>query len=336
MPFRTILGLKFYTGDMPGLLRLTREGGLIVVPSAPVLVQMPRDPAHRAALEGSDFALTDSGFMVLLWRFLQRERLPRISGLKYLRALVESPDFHEPGATFWVMPSAAQAAGDRAWLKRKGLALTEADCYVAPVYPAGPLSDPTLLALLEERRPRYVILCLGGGVQERLGFFLRKNLSAFAEPDGRTAGGPEDQTPSVQTSYHPTIRPPDHPSARPTIRPSDPPALRPSGLPPSDSPPLGPSVIRPPSSVLRPPPSVPRPPSSARDNARPALLCTGAAIAFLSEQQANIPVWADRYMLGWLLRTLHDPLRFFPRYWKALRLVPLLLRYGARPVGGTR
>jgi hypothetical protein len=40
-------------------------------------------------------------------------------------------------------------------------------------------------------------------------------------------------------------------------------------------------------------------------------------------------------MLGWFLRTLHDPLRFFPRYWKALRLVPLLFRYGARPIGGT-
>mgnify|MGYP001554564459 FL=1 len=306
MPFRTILGLKFYTGDMPGLLQLTQEGGLIVVPSAPVLVQMPRDPAHRAALEGSDFALTDSGFMVLLWRFLKRERLPRISGLKYLRALVESSDFQQPGATFWVMPTAAQATGDRDWLKRKGLNVADTDCYVAPVYPAGPLSDPTLLALLEQRRPRYIVLCLGGGVQERLGFFLRKNLSAFAEPGKPDAGGQTTDTGYLKTDAgrqkaESQSSNPDHPS----------------------------SVLRPPSSVLS-------PPSSARRHARPAILCTGAAIAFLSEQQANIPVWADRYMLGWFLRTLHDPLRFIPRYWKALRLVLLLCRYGEKPVDGTR
>ena len=197
-------------------------------------------------------------------------------------------------------------AGDRAWLKRKGLEVAETDCYVAPVYPAGPLSDPTLLAVLEERRPRYIILCLGGGVQERLGFFLRNNLSAFAEPGKPDAGGQTTDTGYLKTDAgrqkaESQSSNPDHPS----------------------------SVLRPPSSVLS-------PPSSARRHARPAILCTGAAIAFLSEQQANIPVWADRYMLGWFLRTLHDPLRFIPRYWKALRLVLLLCRYGEKPVDGTR
>jgi UDP-N-acetyl-D-mannosaminuronic acid transferase (WecB/TagA/CpsF family) len=33
---------------------------------------------------------------------------------------------------------------------------------------------------------------------------------------------------------------------------------------------------------------------------KPAILCLGAAIAFLSGGQANIPNWADRLMLGWL------------------------------------
>ncbi len=35
---------------------------------------------------------------------------------------------------------------------------------------------------------------------------------------------------------------------------------------------------------------------------KPAILCLGAAIAFLSGGQANIPNWADRLMLGWLFR----------------------------------
>jgi len=61
---------------------------------------------------------------------------------------------------------------------------------------------------------------------------------------------------------------------------------------------------------------------------RPAILCTGAAIAFLTGEQARIPEWADRARLGWLLRCLQDPRKFVPRYWAARRLVSLYRRWG--------
>jgi len=54
------------------------------------------------------------------------------------------------------------------------------------------------------------------------------------------------------------------------------------------------------------------------------LLCTGAAIAFLSGIQANIPPWADRFYLGWLLRIFQNPRRFIRRYWRARRLRKIL------------
>jgi UDP-N-acetyl-D-mannosaminuronic acid transferase (WecB/TagA/CpsF family) len=63
---------------------------------------------------------------------------------------------------------------------------------------------------------------------------------------------------------------------------------------------------------------------------RPAILCTGAAIAFLTGEQARIPAWADRARLGWLARCLQDPRRFVPRYWRARRLVSLYRRWGDR------
>jgi len=61
---------------------------------------------------------------------------------------------------------------------------------------------------------------------------------------------------------------------------------------------------------------------------RPAILCTGAAIGFLTGEQARIPTWADRARLGWLLRCLHDPRRFIPRYWQARKLVAVYRRWG--------
>jgi UDP-N-acetyl-D-mannosaminuronic acid transferase (WecB/TagA/CpsF family) len=66
----------------------------------------------------------------------------------------------------------------------------------------------------------------------------------------------------------------------------------------------------------------------ARLDYRPAILCTGAAIAFLTGEQARIPAWADRARLGWLMRCVQDPRRFVPRYWQARKLVSLYRKWG--------
>jgi len=236
-PFRQILGIRFYTGNTEGLVHLASRGGLVVVPSGPVLADLPGDAATREALTGSDLAIMDSGFLILLWRLFRREWLPRISGLKFLRALVVDAAFRQPGAAFWIMPSVDDAEANRRWLYAQGIAVRPEDTYLAPWYPSGRLRDEILLGQIESRKPQFVVINLAGGVQERLGYFLRNGLSY-----------------------------------------------------------------------------------------RPAIICTGAAIAFLSRRQANIPPWADRLILGWLLRILGNPVKFIPRYWKALRLVPLLLR----------
>lgn len=59
----------------------------------------------------------------------------------------------------------------------------------------------------------------------------------------------------------------------------------------------------------------------------PAIHCIGAAIAFLSGDQVHIPVWADKFYLGWLYRCLANPSAYVPRYWDARKLAPLMFRY---------
>jgi UDP-N-acetyl-D-mannosaminuronic acid transferase (WecB/TagA/CpsF family) len=65
-------------------------------------------------------------------------------------------------------------------------------------------------------------------------------------------------------------------------------------------------------------------------NYHPSIHCIGAAIAFLSGDQVKIPGWADRLYLGWFFRCVSAPARYVPRYWSALKLVPLLRRYRDR------
>jgi UDP-N-acetyl-D-mannosaminuronic acid transferase (WecB/TagA/CpsF family) len=50
-------------------------------------------------------------------------------------------------------------------------------------------------------------------------------------------------------------------------------------------------------------------------------------LAFLTGDQPPIPMWADRFYLGWLLRLLRQPRVFGPRYLSALKLPALVFRY---------
>ncbi len=239
--FRTILGIRFFAGTAQEAVQLGLRGGLVVVPSAPVLVTMVDDADTRAALQRSRLALTDSGLMVLLWNFLRRDHVSRVSGLEYLELMLREPSLREPRATFWIMPNEQALARCLAWLQTQGHAVTREDFYLAPVYGAGALRDEKLLAAISSRGSKQVFLAIGGGVQERLGLYLQENI--------------------------------------------------------------------------------PSP---------PGLHCIGAAIGFLTGDQVRIPMWADRWRIGWFLRILSAPERFGPRYWNARRLVPLLLKYGEK------
>src|ERR1700743_697359 len=175
--FQQILGVRFFVGDAQGAIdEVSKSGGLVVVPAAPALKNLAADPGYREALLGADFAIADSAFMVLLWNLIDRNRIPKLSGLRYLRALIEEPDFRVAGNTFWVMPTAASAQRNLRWLRENDVRVANEDVYLAPLY--GPvISDEALLERLEERRPRHIVLGVGGGTQERLGLFLKKHLS---------------------------------------------------------------------------------------------------------------------------------------------------------------
>ncbi len=51
------------------------------------------------------------------------------------------------------------------------------------------------------------------------------------------------------------------------------------------------------------------------------ILCLGGAVDFITGLQAPINLFWDRYYLGWLVRLLHNPSRFFIRTIKSLKLL---------------
>ncbi len=175
--YRNILGVRFFIGDTPAAVELGVRSGLVVVPAAPALMELGRDREYREALQQADLAITDSGLLVLLWNAMKLDRIHRVSGLAYLRALLRRPEFREPGNVLWVMPSSDSMMKNLEWLNSEGFPTREADCYVAPKYPAGRINDDALVEMINERKPRHVIIALGGGVQEKLGLHLKKRCA---------------------------------------------------------------------------------------------------------------------------------------------------------------
>jgi len=240
--FQRILGIRFFVGSAEQAVQIGLQGGLVVVPAAPALVDLQFDEHYCEALSNADLAITDSGLMVLLWRILSGQKISRVSGLKYLKLLLDMKALHPRESVMWIMPSATARDQNMAWLRSQGYDFTDSDCYIAPHYGGGRIKDDVLVGIANQRKPKHIVICLGGGTQERLGLMLKRECDF-----------------------------------------------------------------------------------------RPGIHCIGAAIGFLTGNQVRIPMWADRFILGWLFRCLSEPGKFVPRYWKACKLVPMMIRYRENP-----
>jgi hypothetical protein len=82
----------------------------------------------------------------------------------------------EPGNTLWVMASPASAQTNLKFLRGQGIDVRDEHVYLAPRY-AAEISDPDLLEKFRVHAYRHVILTVGGGTQERLGLYIKKNLA---------------------------------------------------------------------------------------------------------------------------------------------------------------
>jgi exopolysaccharide biosynthesis WecB/TagA/CpsF family protein len=173
--FRRILGVDFFCGTAEDAIARMRCGGLLVVPAAPALKDLGSDEEYRESLLNADLAITDSAFMVMIWNQLQNDNIRRVSGLEYLRRLLQEPDFRVTGNTLWIMASAKSAKLNLEWLAGQGIKVPEKNVYMAPMY-GRTIDDPELVERLNQLRPQHVVVTVGGGTQERLGLYLKRNL----------------------------------------------------------------------------------------------------------------------------------------------------------------
>jgi len=172
-----ILGIRFFDGKVDQAIEVMLErGGFLVAPSGTCFARLRDDESYRRAMLAGDLAIADSGLMVLMWRLLRHKKIRRISGLSYLRHLVVKLKGEGSTEIFWVLPSERARQKLLEWARREGFATKIDNCYVAPQY-GRQIEDRHLPALVEKRHPTHVVIAIGSGPQERLGYYLRENLS---------------------------------------------------------------------------------------------------------------------------------------------------------------
>ena len=228
-----IFDIIFIDANYNYLKKLLDKGGLLVAPSGPGLASIKNDIKYYHSLKNANIVLFDSSYLCLLLKIIKNINVKKFSGLLFLTKFLSSLK-NTKEKIFLVDPSESESNANKKYFKK--LKINKIYQYISPIYKKDKIFDIKLLNRIKKIRPKYIVINLGGNVQEVLGYYLKKNLSY-----------------------------------------------------------------------------------------KPSIICTGAAIAFLTKKQAQIPDFLDKLHLGWMVRCIFNPLKFIPRYLTAFKLYFIFL-----------
>jgi len=221
-------GIKFYNYNFNKLFSIINKGGYLVAPAASALTDISTKKNYYNSLKESDIAILDSGFFCILLRIFKGYKVSKLSGYLFLKNFIKK--VKKNNKFLLIDPTSIDSKVNLLFLKSKNIKKIKS--YTAPKYNNKKIKDIALIKLIKKYKPRYIIINLGGGIQESLALYIKKNTKL-----------------------------------------------------------------------------------------KVSILCTGAAIGFLTKRQAPINDTIDKFYLGWLARTLYNPRRYFLRTIKSLGLV---------------
>ena len=220
-------GIKFYSGDYHKIKNKFDNGGVLVAPAASALANIEADKIYFSSLKKSNIAILDSGFFCILLRIFRFLKVKKLSGFLFLKNFLE--EHKNKDKILLIDPSRISSKKNYQFLR--SIKIYNFKSYIAPKYNKN-IFDPILLRLINKFRPRYIILNIGGGVQEPLAIYLRDNVKF-----------------------------------------------------------------------------------------KISIMCTGAAIAFMTGEQAPINKFIDKIYLGWLMRILWKPNLYLGRILKSFKII---------------
>ncbi len=226
-------GITFLNIEFKELFQKIQKGGILVAPAASALINIKNDKDYYNSLKKSDFAILDSGLLCVLLRIFKQYKVKKLSGYLFLRNLIKELKYKNI-CLMCINPNKEESILNSNFLKKNNI--NNIVSYVAPIYKKKNISDKKLIKIIKKKKPKYIFINIGGGVQEKLGIFLRDNA-----------------------------------------------------------------------------------------NYKPIIICTGAAIAFMTKKQAPINDFIDKVYLGWLFRIIYNPRVFMYRTLSSVKLIRFFL-----------
>ncbi len=151
-----------------------REKKLFVFPSGSGIPLIKEDKKYYLSLKKADYVFFDSGFFVLLLNILKNIKVNKFSGFKFLYIFFNYLKKNKNKKIFCIDPNALFSKSNQKYLKKIGI--KKIYSYVAPNYKTSNLVDKNLIKKINKAKPDYILTNIGGGIQEILGLYLKKNL----------------------------------------------------------------------------------------------------------------------------------------------------------------
>ena len=219
--------IKFYSGDYDQIKYEFDKGGVLVAPAASALANIDTDKQYYSSLKKSKIAILDSGFFCILLRIFRFQKVKKLSGFLFLKTFLDN--FKNQQKILFIDPSKKSNILNIKFLKSKKI--FNFKTYIAPNYNKK-FIDLKLLNLINNYKPKYIVINIGGGSQEPLAIYINKNIKYKA-----------------------------------------------------------------------------------------SIMCTGAALAFMTGEQAPINKFIDKMYLGWLTRIFWNPKLYLGRILKSFKII---------------
>ena len=166
-------GIKFKNYNNDEITKILKNKGLFVLPSGPGLSNINNDKTYLKALQKSDQVLLDSGYFVLLLRIIKNISVNKTSGYIFFKYLLRYLQKKKSKKIISIDPNKKLSKNNNNFLLKKGLDKNRLIHYVAPNYNILKIKDLKLVKLIKKTKPDYIIINIGGGVQEILGYYLK-------------------------------------------------------------------------------------------------------------------------------------------------------------------
>ena len=150
------------------------KNGLFVFPAGPALANIEKLKKYHNSLQKADFVFFDSGFFVLLLKIFKNINVIKFSGYKFLSLFFDYLKRNNKKKIFLIDPNIKFSKSNKLYLQNLGI--KKINNYLAPKYNTKNLNDKKLLRLIEKIKPNFILINIGGGVQEVLGLYLKKKL----------------------------------------------------------------------------------------------------------------------------------------------------------------